>query len=293
MNSASFWIYFGIFASLIAAGLGAPIPEELPIVTGGALVGHASEKPQVPVEVLTAWTLDPAATFPANLPWQLVLTRPLVDEGVVEPPRTSPLPSSLRWWIMLPVCIAGVVLSDVLLYCVGRFGGRRLLDNQFVKRLLPDDKRERIESNFHRYGILVLLFARFLPTIRSPIFMMAGVMRLPLHRFVLADGMYAVPGVSLLFFLAFWFGDKFRHLVESAQGRVEKLKPLLILLALTVLATYLVYHFWRHPVATGDPREEVPLVGDKIAEKMEGTEDKLPDLVPAGTDAPAPADKQT
>ena len=44
--------------------------------------------------------------------------------------------------------------------------------------------------------MLILLFARILPGIRSPIFLTAGIMKLSWQRFLLADGIYAVPGVS-------------------------------------------------------------------------------------------------
>src|SRR6476620_80750 len=33
--------YIGVFAALLAAGFGLPIPEELPVLTAGVLVGHA------------------------------------------------------------------------------------------------------------------------------------------------------------------------------------------------------------------------------------------------------------
>ena len=42
----------------------------------------------------------------------------------------------------------------------------------------------------------------------------------------------------------------------------------LILLALALVALYLVYHFLRHPVATGDPREEMPVIGPQLATKL-------------------------
>jgi membrane protein DedA with SNARE-associated domain len=269
IDQAALYIYLGIFLALVAAGMGAPIPEELPIVTAGAMVGHVAEPP-VPPQLLMAFSSSPGAAFPANLPWALFLS----DQ--VDVPGSSPLPSSLRWWIMLPICICGVVLSDGLLYCVGRFGGRRLLQYRWITRLLPPQKQERIEYNFHKYGILVLLFARFLPAIRSPIFITAGIMRLSVARFFLADGIYAIPGVSLLFYLAYSFGEQFRQLIIQAEGRVEKLKPVLILLALTAVTTYLIYHFFRHPVATGDPREEMPLVGDQLANKIQSPAEPSP-----------------
>jgi membrane protein DedA with SNARE-associated domain len=318
MDSKALLIYLGIFGALLAAGIGFPIPEELPIVTAGGLVGHASEDPTPPPGFVVAvppafWqrhvpgllanlAATPDAGFPGDLPWAALAlsSRASADQkeaydglrnAQLEKFRDSDLPR-LYWWIMLPVCILGVVICDGFLYCVGRFGGRRLLNHRWAKRVLPPEKHQRIEENFHKYGITVLLFARFLPAIRSPIFITAGIMRLPFPKFLLADGLYAIPGVSLLFYLSFTFGDKFRDVVKQAVGRVDRLKPLLILLALTALGTYLVYHFLRHPVATGDPREEVPLVGGKIASKIEHGDSKvipLPDPPPPGPAGPEPA----
>src|SRR5207244_5891942 len=208
------WACIIAFSCLVAAGIGFPIPEELPIVGAGIWVGQNAE--------------------------------------------AGPLK-----WVILPVCIAGLVISDGLLYGVGRYFGPKLLEWRVVKRVLPPQKRERIESNFHQYGVLTLLFARFLPAIRSPIFITAGIMRLSFAKFVIADGIYAIPGVSLLFSLAYWFGDQFRDLVIE---KVQVIRPLLILLAIAAVAGFLLYHFLRRPVASGDP-EEFPIIG-KVAAKI-------------------------
>jgi len=214
-TSSLIWAAAITFASLLAAGVGFPIPEELPILFAGGWAGHNS------------------------------------DLGPIR-------------WLILPVCILGVVISDGLLYGVGRYFGPKILEWRGIKRLLPPEKRERIESNFHQYGVLTLLFARFLPAIRSPIFITAGIMRLSFAKFVIADGIYAIPGVSLLFFLSFWFGDHFRDLVLK---KVEVIRPLLVLLAIAVVAGLLLYHFLRRPVASGDP-EELPILGSRVAAKI-------------------------
>jgi membrane protein DedA with SNARE-associated domain len=178
-------------------------------------------------------------------------------------------------WLILPVCFVGVLISDVMLYHIGRWSGYGLLERPWVKRLMPPDKWERIQTNFDRYGLKVLLLIRWVPAIRSPMFISAGIMRLPLIRFVVADSIAAVFGHSLLFFLAFWFGDQFRDLVVRAEQRVDQLKPLLILLLLAGLAGFLLYHFLRRPVSTADP-EELPLIGDKVASKIEHLENPAP-----------------
>jgi membrane protein DedA with SNARE-associated domain len=170
----------------------------------------------------------------------------------------------LRWWIMLPTCIVGVVIGDGFLYAIGRVFGYRVLNIRWVRtRLLTPEKRERIERNFHRYGIWILLGARLLPGIRSPIFLMAGINRLPLKKFFLADGLYAIPGVSLLFFLAYYFQSTFVVVFE----KVNSYRPVVILCLISGVAGYLIRFFQEHPISTGDP-DEVPVIGGRLAETL-------------------------
>jgi membrane protein DedA with SNARE-associated domain len=233
LDDAVFY-YLGVFAALVAAGVGFPMPEEIPIVTAGALAGHAAQDAD----------------------------------------------SSLRWWILLPVCILGVVISDMLLYLVGRVFGVGVLKFPLVARVLPQQRLQHIRRNFRRYGVLILLFARFLPGIRSPIFLTAGIMRLSWRRFLLADGLYAIPGVSLLFFLAYWFTDQFRDLVERAEEDISRVRPLLVLLAIVGVGVYLLVQFLRKPVHTGDP-QELPLIGEEVAATLEDQGQADEDDVPA------------
>jgi membrane protein DedA with SNARE-associated domain len=254
-SAGEIYVYLGIFAALLAAGVGFPIPEEIPIVTAGVLAGRAPEKELVELGravALLGWS--PAAGFPAGLPWG----------GLLPPDDTIPV----RWWIMLPVCILGVVISDGFLYGLGRFFGTRLFRVPFMTRLMPPDKLAGIESNFHRYGVKILLFARLLPGIRAPIFITAGIMRLPLKRFLLADGIYAIPGVSLLFGLAFWFTNSFRDLVMRAEEKVIQWRPILILAAVVAVTVYFIIHVYRKPVSTGDPKE-IPLIGNQVASHID------------------------
>src|SRR5262249_20694760 len=142
----SIWVYLGVFVALLAAGVGFPIPEELPIVGAGVLAG----KPQgvQPQDVAGLLAANPALGFPAGLPWASL-------QRTVEPALR---PSPFRWYILLPVCILGVVVSDGLLYGVGRLFGTRLLEHRWFRRVVAADKRDRIEHNFHRYGVKILLF---------------------------------------------------------------------------------------------------------------------------------------
>ncbi len=235
MDSAQgIWTYFAVFGALVAAGFGFPIPEELPVIGGGALAAHAS----------------------------------------TQIPREHPY-----WYILWPVCILGVVISDGLLYGIGRFGGRRLLDLKPVQRLIRPEKRAEIEENFHRYGIMVLLGARFLPGIRAGVFVTAGSLRMPLIKFMIADGIYAIPGVSLLFFLSFWFTDHFKDLFDRFHGHLESVVSLVIVIAIAAGGLYYFMSYLRRRVETGNPKE-VPILNVVVKEAPAGVSDSTSLTIP-------------
>lgn len=211
--------YQGIFLALVMSGLGFPIPEELPVIMAGILVGH--------------------------------------DD------------STLRWYIMLPVVMAGVVISDGFLYGIGRIWGSRFLDLRWVqRRIVTPEKRAQIEKNLHERGIMILLGARLLPGIRSPIFIVAGSLRVPLGRFLLADGLYAIPGVNLLFWLAYVLTDQMLVIYNSMHDAIARYQPIVIVSILSAVAGALFHKYvLTRKVTTGDPAA-VPSIIAKPAEAV-------------------------
>ncbi len=258
------WIYLGFFVTLVAAGLGFPAPEELVISGAGVLAGQLPPPPYElkPQDVAALLAVDPNAGSIGGLPW-VALDR-AAPAFKTSPPDTI----HVRWWILLPVCIVGVICSDVLLYASGRYLGDRLLRHRWIAHLMPPQRRQRTEENFHRYGVSILVFGRLVPGIRAPLFLTAGSMHLPLPRFLLADGLGAVVGNSFFFFLGFWLGDSVKTLIVGVEAR---LKPILIIVAVGLVVAYLLWLFLRHPVSTGDPAE-VPLIGPQVASHIEHTE---------------------
>jgi membrane protein DedA with SNARE-associated domain len=257
VESSGLWTYPAIFAALVAAGFGAPLPEEIPIVTAGVLCAKAASPDPVPAADWTAALAlpgaqgNPALAAASYVEWS--------ERDSIPRPRRHPV-----WWIMLPVCIIGVVVCDGLLYFIGRFGGPHLVESRwFQKYVLKPTKRATIESNFHKFGVRLLLGVRLLPGIRAPVFVMAGVVRLPTYRFLLADGIYALPVVTVLFTLAYWFTDSVVQVVDNLERRVGSLKHYLVIGGIAAFAAWMAYEFWKRWVVTGDPKE-VPLIGKKV-----------------------------
>lgn len=228
------WGYLGVFVGILLTGLGFPMPEELPIVLGGALAG-----------------------------------------GFAGDGRSI----TIHWWIMLPVCIVGVVIGDSFLYWIGRLWGVKLVERPFVKKhLLPPEKFAIIAENFHKYGIKILLFARMTPGIRAPIFLTAGITRLPVSHFLLADGLYAIPGVSLLFALGYFFTDNMVEIITGDQ--LKMVKNIIIMVVVVAVTGYFMYRFLRKPVVTGSPAE-VPAIVEPMSHTLDSVTGKLLHTTPA------------
>lgn len=269
-TSTGIYSYFAIFGALVLAAFGFPIPEEIPIVVAGGLCADAAS--------------DPPHDVYAFLPGALGLPIPeVVGPAAVAAAADAPnLPRPRRvrhplWWIMLPVCILGVVICDGILYTIGRVGGPHLLEFRWVQKwVVKPETRYKIESNFHKYGVRILLGVRMLPGVRAPVFVMAGVLRLPLTRFLLADLLYAVVIVTFLFALAYWFTHQFQEMITNITHRVDSLRPYFIVAAIAGVGLFLVYEFWKRRRITGDP-QEVPIIGPKVI-KPSGV-DQFPDSV--------------
>lgn len=228
--------YLDIFLALVLSTTVLPVPEELPVIAAGVLCGHSDTE--------------------------------FADD------RENP--NRVRWWVMLPVVIVGAVIGDVVLYTIGRLWGRKLLDLHWVqRRVVTPEKRASIEANFARRGIAVLLGVRLLPGIRGPVFLIAGSLRLPLWQFLVADFIYAIPIVNLMFWTAYWFTDQIMVLVNQ----LDAYKSLVVSHLLAGVAGALVYHYLIvRRVPTGE-KPKIVTKAETIAHSLESAFESAVDVV--------------
>src|SRR5262245_703503 len=131
--------------------------------------------------------------------------------------------------LMLPAVLAGAIVTDLVLYGIGRLIGAHASNSKWMKRLSPPEKRERIRHNFHRYGFWIFAFGRLVPGIRTTLFLTAGTMKLDLKRFLLADGVGALLGGSLFFFLGYGLGSRFAEQFEEIELKLSPYKSWFII----------------------------------------------------------------
>jgi membrane protein DedA with SNARE-associated domain len=131
---------------------------------------------------------------------------------------------------LLPAAIASVVLSDAMLYTIGRLLGAR----PSLRRRFGGARVARLEGAFARHGAKLVLVARFAIGCRAPFFVAAGAARMPLGRVLVWDAVGATGVVALWLAVGVRYGMHLQRL-RSAIGWVERFLPLLVVLALAAV----------------------------------------------------------
>jgi membrane protein DedA with SNARE-associated domain len=106
---------------------------------------------------------------------------------------------------MVGVGMAGVLVGDSTMFLLGRHFGARILRWRFVARLLTPERYAKVQEKFERYGNRMMFVARFLPGMRTAVFITAGAThRVGFFRFLLLDGLAAAISVPLWVYLGYF-----------------------------------------------------------------------------------------
>jgi len=127
----------------------------------------------------------------------------------------------LEPWLALVACLVGALIGDAVMYAIGyHFGHGLLRDRHWFARYMTPERERQVEEMIHKHGFKVFLTARFLVGVRSPVYVTAGILRMPFRRFVLVDSVCATVVVSLFFGLSYVFAEAFQglwHYIRNAE----------------------------------------------------------------------------
>lgn len=189
-SDLSLW---GPFFILLLCGLGLPVPEDIVLVSAGAL-GVIDERP---------------------------------------------------WMQVSGVMYAGVMLGDSIIFLAGRHLGWRLLDSKWFQRILPPAKQSRVRELFDKYGSLVLFVGRFLPGLRTPIFLTAGSMKVKYLTFFFFDGLAALVSVPVFVWLGHWLWTEFGEDLAQLNRMLGRTHSFGLVIALVIVGAGLSILWYR------------------------------------------------
>lgn len=111
----------------------------------------------------------------------------------------------------------GVLIGDAILYTLGRVYGRRAFQLPFIRTVMTPRRIALAERRIIRNSHLICFTARFLPGLRSPIYLMAGSMGVRPLVFYGLDGIAALISVPVWVLLGRWFGENMDLALKIAQ----------------------------------------------------------------------------
>jgi membrane protein DedA with SNARE-associated domain/rhodanese-related sulfurtransferase len=133
------------------------------------------------------------------------------------------------------------MIADVSWFYLGRYRGNRVLGFLCRLSLEPDSCVRRTQNVFTRYGLRGIAIAKFLPGMSTVAPPLAGMSRVPLARFVLADGIGSLLYATTFLGLGFLFSNQIEHIGEALTDVGGSALSLIAVVA----AAYIGYKFWQ------------------------------------------------
>jgi membrane protein DedA with SNARE-associated domain len=156
-------------------------------------------------------------------------------------------------WLMLAFALLGILAGDLLVYAAGRRYGQDLAQTRWLHRYLTDEKRQRVEGYFAKYGERLVVGARFLPGLRVVTYFSAGASEMGAGRFLLFDALAACVSAPLWIFIGRRLGKR----INQALVWVSRFHWALMGLAAVLFVVILIFVLRRNGAAAAVKREVV------------------------------------
>jgi membrane protein DedA with SNARE-associated domain len=144
----------------------------------------------------------------------------LTLKGVMEP-----VPLILVAWF-------GLVAGDALVFYWGRRFGTRLLRNRFAARIVSEQRLAALQETMRRYGPAYIFVVRFMPGIRTALFLAAGSLNMPYRHLFIFDGVAAAVELPLLVYGVRYVGGRWQDILDLVHRFQFVLVPAIALLLL-------------------------------------------------------------
>jgi membrane protein DedA with SNARE-associated domain len=149
----------------------------------------------------------------------LVLSGFLVSHDVIKP---------LQGFL---VVYSGLLITDCSLYLVGKKYGRGVVEHKRFRKIISTEKLYKLEGKFQKWGGLVVFFGRHIWGLRAQIFLVAGVMKISMTKFLVADAISAVFSVALWGGIGYLGGNSIQVLKKDVT-RIEHIAVVVLVLLL-------------------------------------------------------------
>lgn len=119
--------------------------------------------------------------------------------AIVAKPETQ-----LNIWVMCLLLIIAAILGDMANYHIGKYLGPRAFSGKY--KLLKHEYLEKTQAFYTKYGGKTIIYARFVPIVRTFAPFVAGVGTMSYSRFAAFNVIGGILWVASFLFLGYFFG---------------------------------------------------------------------------------------
>lgn len=142
---------------------------------------------------------------------------------------------SLSYVLAAVACTLGVWTSDSVLYLWGVLARRGLLERAPLRWIIKRSQIDRGAGLFRNHGAKILILSRFMPGSRVALYLAAGALRYPYHRFAAWMGLAAVVWAPVMVWLSFKLGDALLGWLEAYEKIAWIAVPIVVFLIWLVM----------------------------------------------------------
>lgn len=113
--------------------------------------------------------------------------------------------TNLNLGIMILLLIAAAILGDFVNYEIGKHFGNRVFKPS--SKIFKPAYLEKTQSFYEKYGLKTIIYARFVPIVRTFAPFVAGIVRMPYRKFGLYNIVGGILWVSLFLIAGYFFGQ--------------------------------------------------------------------------------------
>src|SRR6266704_5573872 len=133
------------------------------------------------------------------------------------------------------------LIADVSWFYLGRYRGNRVLGFLCRISLEPDSCVRRAQNVFTRYGLRGIVVAKFVPGMSTVAPPLAGMARVHIARFLLADGFGSLLYGTTFLGLGYLFSNQIEQIAEA----IKDIGGSALSLIVAVVAAYIGYKYWQ------------------------------------------------
>jgi membrane protein DedA with SNARE-associated domain len=168
------------------------------------------------------------------------------------------------------LAVLGSLVSDTTWYTTGRLRGIKVLKLLCRISLEPDSCVRNTQGVFARYGARSLLVAKFVPGLGAAAAPLAGVVRMPLSRFLLCDALGATFWASAYITAGYIFSNQ----LETIAMHGGRLGASFLILLAAACAAFVAWKYVRRHRFLAELRQ-ARITPEELRAKMQEGEDVL------------------